>query len=289
MSEEDQYTNITNRYNINSLAPRLKYLEKYKLAIIVDDSISMAAPGPCQVPGKPTRTIWDELMETLGGIIDITSVIDKSKDGPDVHFLNRGTIRNVHYDGEHYWFFSPPPTGGSTPISKVLQAVLAENNQMIKERKQIAKERKRIDKVKEEIAKEKKQIVKKNEQIIERKLHILVMTCGYPTNAIGDIDIASLEDVLKNEKDGAFITFLSLANDKSSMGYLNELNKTISNLNVVNDYPVEFEIRKRLHKSSSEFKFSRGDHIIETILRVNSYGNSIDNKLESSKSCCVIC
>merc|ERR1712039_1132134 len=92
---------------------------------IVDDSGSMLNPAlPAQMRrlGGPVRTRWDELKETIGGIIEIANCF--SEEGIDLHFLNRESLLKVKHaaDPSFVQAFEKPPRG-LTPLTETLERV----------------------------------------------------------------------------------------------------------------------------------------------------------------------
>jgi hypothetical protein len=261
MSHEDQmmlkFKDVVQRHEINNdFARRLRNLEGYEIVVIADDSGSMSTPNNTTNadPFGKSSTRWDELKKTLGVVVDIASVMDK--DGLDIYFLNRGTVRGVSHSSQLESMFANPPAG-LTPLSPVLKAILTE-------KKQIAR---------------------------ERKLLILIATDGQPTNSQGEVDIPTLKRVLEFERDPIdriFVTFLACTDDESTMEYLNGWDKQIKNLDVVDDYPSELrEVRKA---QGNAFKFSIGDYCVKSLLGcIDPYFDNLDEKSVAPKSCCVIC
>jgi hypothetical protein len=123
----------------------------------------------------------------------------------------------------------------------------------------------------------------KQHEIEERKLLILLATDGVPTDSQGHRDIRSLEYILKNERrptnripvtiiactgndtidDNQLIDIQSCCccccsiDDNDCIGYLNNWDKVLPNLDVVDDYRSE---RKEIQaRQGKEFPFSFGD------------------------------
>jgi hypothetical protein len=100
----------------------------------------------------------------------------------------------------------------------------------------------------------------KQHEIEERKLLILLATDGVPTDNQGHRDIRSFEYVLKNERKPSNripVTIIACTDDDDCIGYLNDWDKRIPNLDVVDDYRNEKkEIQARQGK---QFPFSFGD------------------------------
>jgi hypothetical protein len=128
------------------------------------------------------------------------------KDGLDLYFLNRATVLNVTSSEQVAGVFNAPPAG-LTPTTPVLQHVLA---------------------AKKAIS-------------VERKVLIIIATDGAPTNAQGEIDTAGLRHVLASERDPNrfYVQFIACTDDDSTMEYLNDWDKTLPHLDVVDDYHSE--------------------------------------------------
>jgi hypothetical protein len=260
MSHDDrllaQFAQVIQQHEINDdFSRRLRGLEGFEIVVIADDSGSMSTPvdNPLASPLAKSFTRWDELKKSLGVIVDVASVMDK--DGLDIYFLNRGTMRGVSHSSQLDIYFAGPP-GGMTPISNVLRAVLKEKAQIIR----------------------------------EKKLLIVIATDGQPTDDRGEVDISTLKHILQSERnpiDRIFVSFLACTDDKSTMEYLNKWDKELANLDVVDDYVSErTEILKAQGKN---FKFSQGDHIVKCLLgSVDKYFDNLDEK-SVAQSCCVIC
>lgn len=140
----------------------------------------------------------------MGIIVDIGSVMDR--DGLDIYFLNRATLSHVTSSAQLDPVFASPASG-LTPITPVLQHVLA---------------------AKKAIA-------------LERRLLVVIATDGAPTNARGEIDTAALKHVLQSERntDRVHVQFVACTDDASTVAYLNDWDKTLANVDVVDDYHSE--------------------------------------------------
>ena len=151
--------------------------------------------------------------------------------GLDLYFLNRATMLSVTSSQQLHDVFASP-AAGLTPITPVLQHVL-------QAKKAIA---------------------------LERKLLVVIATDGAPTNPQGQVDTAGLRHVLEAERntDRVHVQFVACTDDNSTVAYLNEWDRQIKNLDVVDDYHSE---RKEILKAQgSSFKFSFGDYIVKTLL-----------------------
>jgi hypothetical protein len=265
----EQFRAIAQRYEISDyFAGKLKQLEGWEIVLILDDSGSMNTPlkqqGTNASPFAKSITRWDELkqvgigswallrlalqarnlrvhsagpaccpvppyLQTVSIIIDIGAVMDK--DGLDIYFLNRATMLNVTSSAQLQQVFSTPASG-LTPITPVLQHVLA---------------------AKKAIA-------------VERNLLVIIATDGAPTNAQGEIDTASLRHCLVSERNTAkvHVQFVACTDDDSTVEYLNDWDIKIPNVDVVDDY--HSERAEVLKAQGRDFKFSFGDYVVKTLL-----------------------
>ncbi|CAF4812866.1 unnamed protein product, partial [Rotaria sp. Silwood1] len=195
---------LVDRYEINrEFATRLRGLEGYEIVFIVDDSGSMNTPlGDITGPYDRNPTRWDELRQTVSIVVDIASVFDPN--GVDIFFLNRQPMRNVKNVEQLVPVLAIPPAG-PTPIVRILRQVLQE----------------------------------KRLEVQERKLLILIATDGIPTNDSGQQDIKTLEHALRHERNPINripVTIIACTDDNESIGYLNNWDKKIPNLDVADDY-----------------------------------------------------
>ncbi|CAF1421909.1 unnamed protein product [Adineta steineri] len=226
------FDQFVNRYEISpSFAERLHKLKGYEIVFICDDSGSMTAPiGENTNPLQNQRTRWDELKQTVSIVVELASILDT--DGVDVYFLNREPMLNVRNSSDLEIVFAMDPEG-ATPIVPVLRQVLKD----------------------------------KRNQIYERNLLVLIATDGVPTDERERTDIHTLEHVLKNERKPTNqipVTFIVCTDDDESMAYLNDWDKKIPNLDVVDDYRSE---RKQIQACrGTNMAFSFGDYIVKILL-----------------------
>ncbi|CAF1469289.1 unnamed protein product [Adineta ricciae] len=240
-----KFQHLVNRYEINrDFATRLRGLEGYEIVFIVDDSGSMNTPlGDISGPFDHNPTRWDELRQTVSIVVDIASVFDP--DGVDVFFLNREPKRSVKSSDELIPIFAVPPSG-PTPIARVLQHVLQE----------------------------------KQLEVQERKLLILIATDGIPTNENGQHDVKTLEHVLRHQRtpiNRIPVTIIACTDDDECIGYLNNWDKKIPNLDVADDYRSE---RSEIHKAQGkDFPFSFGDYVVKVLMgAVDDWFDTLDER-----------
>ncbi|CAF4072132.1 unnamed protein product [Adineta steineri] len=233
------------RYEISpSFAERLNQLKGYEIVFICDDSGSMNTPldeGSDSSHTKKTR--WDELKQIVSTVVDLASIFDT--DGVDVYFLNREPMFHVKNSSQLENIFAMEPEG-STPIVPVLRQVLND----------------------------------KRNHVYERNLLILLATDGVPTDEYERPDVRTLEHVLKNERtpiNRIPVTIIACTDDDKCMEYLNDWDKKIPNLDVVDDYVNE---KKQIHACQGrDFPFGFGDYIVKILMGgVDSWFDDLDEK-----------
>jgi len=86
-----------------------------------------------------------------------------------------------------------------------------------------------------------------------------------PTNEQGQLDIGALEAVLRHERTPqTYVTFLACTDDLQAVNYLSNWDKTMPNLDVIDDYRSErVEIQRT---RGGNFPFSFGDYIVKSLL-----------------------
>lgn len=86
-----------------------------------------------------------------------------------------------------------------------------------------------------------------------------------PTNVNGELDIATLEGVLRNERTPlTYVTFLACTDDLQAVNYLSYWDKAIPKLDVLDDYRSE---RAEIQRTRGiHFPFSFGDYIVKALL-----------------------
>ena len=217
---------VAAKYKIcDALTQRLCMLEQFEIVLLCDDSGSMNTP----LEGTH-KTRWDELQAIVNIIIEISVVLDSN--GVDVHFLNRDAVFNVTDPRHIYKSFAAYPVG-ATPLTPALRRIfqLAANNS-------------------------------------NRKKHLLVFvaTDGEPTDSRANVDIPSLERLMliERQSDKMHVVFLTCTDDKSSVAYLSEWDRTMVNVDVIDDYKTEREEIRQIQ--GLRFPFSFGDYIAKALL-----------------------
>jgi hypothetical protein len=101
--------------------------------------------------------------------------------------------------------------------------------------------------------------------MIEVGFFMLIFLSRAPTNEHGQTDIGTLEAVLRNERNPqTYVTFLACTDDLESVNYLSNWDKSMHNLDVMDDYRSErLEIQRT---RGPTFPFSFGDYIVKALL-----------------------
>lgn len=246
----DRFRNLIRQYNINyDFAFRLRALEGFEIAMILDDSTSMRTPvidhdleNLSPFDKLPTR--WDELKQIVSIVVDLAATLDP--DGIDIYFLNRAPLLHVTDSSQLNETFSYPPNG-PTPITRVLSYLLN----------------------------------LKRSHVNDRKLLILIATDGVPTDDNGLEDLAGLEKVLRNERypsiERIYVTFIACTNDLQSVAYLNNFDKKIPFIDVLDDYYSERA--EVLAVQGKKFPFSYGDYVVKLLMgSVDQWFDKLDEK-----------
>ncbi|KAL0221887.1 hypothetical protein RCL1_001741 [Eukaryota sp. TZLM3-RCL] len=252
-SSFERFKHLVAKYEISDkMAMYLRELENFDIVIIADDSGSMSTPlAPVSALSQP-MTRWAELKQQISIISEIATCLDD--DGIDLYFLNRNGKSNVTNPSELDPFFAVPPAG-CTPIVDCMRRVMND----------------------------KKSVLNNAER--SKKLLLIIVTDGQPTTRTGQLDISSFERELRNRPENVYTTIVACTDDDSCMNYLNNLDNSVKNLDVVDDYVNERkEVREHM---GSDFSFSYGDYIVKILC--GSFTPELDN-LDggAGKACCTI-
>lgn len=128
------------------------------------------------------------------------------------------------------------------------------------------------------------QVLRDNLNLVnyEKKLLIVIVTDGEPTDERGNSDINGFKKCLESRKpaDRIFTSIIACTDQDDSVDYLNRLDRSLKNLDVVDDYRNE---KKEVNKMrGSNYPFSYGDYVAKSIL--GSIDKSIDSLDEKKKS-----
>jgi hypothetical protein len=175
-------------------------------------------------------TRWDELRAIVQIIIEIGVIFDSN--GVDVHFLNRAPMLNVTDPRQVMESFTQRPSG-FTPLTASLRRIF-----------QSPASRPGSDK----------------------RLLVFVATDGAPTDQNGQVDVPSLENLMRNERQAntTHVQFLACTDDDSSVAYLSQWDRTMMNVDVVDDYKTEREEVRRA--MGYNYPFSFGDYVAKALL-----------------------
>ncbi len=126
---------------------------------------------------------------------------------------------------------------GYTPLTRVLENVLKDNTHM---------------------------------NLGERKLLIIILTDGEPTDQFGRSDVRGFKQCLKSRPNNVYTNIIACTDDNESVEYLNHWDKTIKYLDICDDYRSErAEVKKAKGQS---FPFTFGDYVVKSlIVKIISY------------------
>ncbi|CAF3328109.1 unnamed protein product [Rotaria sp. Silwood2] len=153
---------IAQQYEISdTLVQRLNILQQFEVVILCDDSNSMNTP----VNGT-AGTCWNELHAIVKIVVDISTVFDSN--GVDVHFLNWPPKLNVTDSQQIVESFAQRPQGLTT-LTPTLRRIFQTGASKPNNSKRLL-------------------------------LVVFVATNGAPTDNHGNVDIQSLENLMRNER-----------------------------------------------------------------------------------------
>jgi hypothetical protein len=238
-------------------AAKLRQLEEYEIVALFDDSGSMgtqvkALPGTFQDPFAPVPTRWSEAKLHASITVDLAACLDP--DGIDIRFLNRPGFSNVATSAQVTGAFARPPNG-YTPLVRAVQGIFEEKAAVIK----------------------------------ERKMLLIILTDGQPTDDRGHGQVREFEELMRHRPKNVFVSIVACTDDEASVGYLNKLDRIVPGMDVVDDYASELaEIRK---VQGPRFPFSFGDYVVKALLgSVDPTMDALDErKLSGAAGCCAIC
>lgn len=116
-------------------------------------------------------------------------------------------------------------------------------------------------------------------QTLETKILIVIATDGVPD------DLDSFKRSLLNKNHSKFyISFLACSDNEEDIGYLNELDNTIPNIDTLDDYLSEKKEVKRAQ--GNNFKYTYADHIARLLL--GPICPELDKLDEKQQKCCTI-
>jgi hypothetical protein len=235
---------------------KLRQLEEFEIVALFDDSGSMGTqvkplPGAFQDPFAPIPTRWSEAKLHASITVDLAACLDP--DGIDIRFLNRPGFSRVATSAQVGAAFAPPPAG-YTPLVRAMESIFTEKAAVIK----------------------------------ERKLLLIILTDGQPTDDRGEPQTELFLRALKGRPKNTFVSIVACTDDESSVGYLNRLDRIVPGLDVVDDYASErAEILKVQGRS---YRFSFGDYVVKTLLgSIDPSMDALDERKVGAANCCAIC
>jgi uncharacterized protein YegL len=241
--DNNRFQQIVRKYEINQeFARKMELVRGFETVFIFDDSGSMNTELDDSPLNKPNSLMkakrWDELQAFASTSVDILTIFDTN--GCDIHFLNRPPMRNVKSYNQIEQLFKQMP-GGYTPLTRTLQTVLNENRNITQ----------------------------------QKSLLIIIVTDGQPTDDNGHIKINEFYQALATRQpiDRIFVSIVACTDDNDSISYLNNMDKQIKNLDVVDDFRNEREeVRARF---GPHYPFSYGDYVVKSLI------GSIDPELDA--------
>jgi len=235
---------------------KLRLLEDFDIVCVCDDSGSMNAAlnqGTSSDAFGKKMTRWDELCHAVQFICEVATALDKN--GIDVFFLNRpGVVGVFSTDAVKQLFVTPPH--GYTPTVAALKNVLTA----------------------------------KAESLKERKVLLILLTDGQPTDTNGNVQIDEFVLFIRQKPATLFVSIVACTDDKSVLNYLDQLDSSVPNIDVCDDFHDE----KQQVLQKTGVSLSYGDYICKIML--GSVDPSFDKLDESTQqqssdpsSCCLIC
>lgn len=160
------------------------------------------------------------------------------EEGTDIYFLNRPTARRIHKIEELEPYMSKQPRG-YTPLVNTMTKVFLDYEPVV---------------------------------LGGRKLLTIVVTDGEPTDDRGQVDINGFKKCLVSRPPYVYTNIVSCTDEDETMSYLNEWDRELQRLDVLDDYKSERdEIRAVQGK---DFSFSLGDYIVKSLM------GSIDSEID---------
>lgn len=120
----------------------------------------------------------------------------------------------------------------------------------------------------------------------EKKLLVIIVTDGEPTDDNGKADIKGFRAVLKSRAKSVYTTIVSCTDEEDTMSYLNNWDRALPRLDVVDDY--KSEKNEVLRVQGRHFRFTFGDYVVKSLL--GSIDPSLDNLDEHklSRKCTIL-
>lgn len=245
------------RYEIRpDFAAKLRKLEEFEIIALFDDSGSMntQVKSSNRDPFAPIPTRWSEARLHASITVDLAACLDP--DGIDIRFLNRPGFSRVGTSDQVAAAFLPAPSG-YTPLARAVRGIFEEKAAVIR----------------------------------ERKLLLIILTDGQPTDDRGNPQVEEFLKVLRDRPKNTYISIVACTDDDDSVGYLNKLDRVVPGLDVVDDF--ESEKKEVMRAQGKGFAFSFGDYVVKTLLgSIDPTMDALDEKrvpAVGAMGCCVIC
>eukprot|EP00931_Biecheleriopsis_adriatica_P099061 TRINITY_DN7331_c0_g1_i1.p1 TRINITY_DN7331_c0_g1~~TRINITY_DN7331_c0_g1_i1.p1 ORF type:complete len:340 (-),score=59.49 TRINITY_DN7331_c0_g1_i1:132-1151(-) len=222
---------ILNSFEVSiAEANDLVALEDYEIVMIVDDSGSMtlpAAPPAQRTLGQVNRSRWEELKDTVSLVVDLGACFDVS--GLDLFFLNKGILPGVKSskDPRLLQYFNSGPERG-TPLTATLRKVVDMCGG-------------------------------------EKPVLLFIFTDGEPSEGKKAFERELKRVVKKQSTPHTFrVQIMACTADEDAVGYLNDIDKQFSEIDVTDDYYSEMQ--EVLKKARTRNRFTRGDWCMKAML-----------------------
>ena len=227
LSAEDlTLADICRKYQIDiSMVEHLTQLENFEIVIVCDDSGSMK-----QQVDNTTRTRWDELCDIVKIVLDIGVKFDRN--GVDIHFLNRNPllkVKNPEIINETFRKLPSDYTPLVPVLRKLFQSALARENR-------------------------------------DKKLLVLVATDGDPTDENGDSTVEEFLQLMTHGRNArtTYVSFLLCTDDAETVQCFANLDQTMLNVDVTDDYETEKEHIRQC--KGRDYPFSHGDYVVKALV-----------------------
>lgn len=228
----------TNDSNVISKKDKIKKLiDKYeidplfseKLDLLKDFEIVLLIDDSCSMntplsDGSGHSTRWEELKSVVNIVISITSIYDQ--DGIDIYFLNRENKTNIKSLEQVSTILEDTPEG-LTPLTENLSVILDTYQDSLK------------------------------------PVLIVIATDGVPYNGICDLENFR-QLLIQKDHSKFFVSFLACSDQEKDIGYLNELDFIVPNVDTLDDY--NSERKEVLDAQGKDFSYTFGDHVVRLLL-----------------------
>lgn len=120
-----------------------------------------------------------------------------------------------------------------------------------------------------------------------KKMLVVIVTDGEPTDLDGRSDIKSFKESLISRPSHVYTTILACTDEENSMEYLNNWDKYIQRLDVVDDFRNE---RREVQRAKGmNFQFSYGDYVAKSLLgSTDPDVDNLDNETRLTQACCCV-